>query len=387
MDESVEFQLEGSATVEAGPEANMAAECMLLAMDELITNMSLAYDRLQQLERLGKHKDYELITEIFERCHLLDKLLASLRHILATYVRHAERSSRRPSLDPTLLDFLSDCSATVIELKDQVEFQRDAHIDKNAEADWTVVSGNPESEDDVISLATFASLSLDDDDFEEPHWNINETLQLIRDDLNRLIDHLANFVPILRIDLKDFLSASMFPRVPPDEMINGPDGCHEYIQCSPAHGLGALRRSLYQLNDEIKANQALLDAHGCSFPEIVQPELRRLMREQSTAILTLTELLTNHGSEWIDSMLAGKIGFGDFCQLDESHIRDFTSRYLRRNKALRHQATGGRRMMFKVEADEKERENERKRLEMWRRGTADLNGLLMAAPVYGLDRF
>ena len=46
-------------------------------------------------------------------------------------------------------------------------------------------------------------------------------------------------------------------------------------------------------------------------------------------------MLTNNGSEWIESMLAGKMTFQEFSGLDRFRIREYSSIYAKFNLDLR----------------------------------------------------
>ena len=55
---------------------------------------------------------------------------------------------------------------------------------------------------------------------------------------------------------------------------------------------------------------------------------------QALTVAALAELLSNNGSEWIESMLAGNMTFAEFQALDQDEITGFLSEIRTRNKEL-----------------------------------------------------
>lgn len=96
-----------------------------------------------------------------------------------------------------------------------------------------------------------------------------------------------------------------------------------------------IRSALYDLSDEIKDAQTRLSKCSSSFPDDVKDELVFLQRDQSMSVRALQEMLTNNGPEWIESMLAGKMTFGEFSRLRPSRIRSYSSIYAKFNLDLR----------------------------------------------------
>jgi len=111
-----------------------------------------------------------------------------------------------------------------------------------------------------------------------------------------------------------------------------------YLYDDPQHpraNVSQLRTLLYSLSDEVKSSQrVLLSRDTRNFPEDVQQQLRLLHATQARIISNLTEFLTNNCSEWIDSMLAGRTKFSEFCQLEDEGIEEFIEEYRTRNGGL-----------------------------------------------------
>jgi hypothetical protein len=59
------------------------------------------------------------------------------------------------------------------------------------------------------------------------------------------------------------------------------------------------------------------------FASTVAPSVTALQTEQSATFTTLSTLLTNHGSDWIDQSLGGGLSYSEFCKLDLSMIKRF----------------------------------------------------------------
>lgn len=108
-----------------------------------------------------------------------------------------------------------------------------------------------------------------------------------------------------------------------------------------------LRRLLYDLSDEIKACRACLDSWASSHTLSVEvtADINHLNAAEEVSVKILAELLSNNASEWIDSMLAGKLSFSEFSTLDQEELLEFVQdlRQLNvqlgqavRNRAMRH---------------------------------------------------
>ena len=86
----------------------------------------------------------------------------------------------------------------------------------------------------------------------------------------------------------------------------------------------------------MKDNQDLLRTLSFfkGLSEETRNEFSLLKKAQTITITTLAELLSNNGSEWIDSMLAGKLSFSDFSILDTQEFQEYTRELFNRNMEL-----------------------------------------------------
>jgi hypothetical protein len=100
-------------------------------------------------------------------------------------------------------------------------------------------------------------------------------------------------------------------------------GRNTYLPPRPTEQVPLLRRELYRLRDLL-----------VTAVKTLAPKSRFVSAEQQatdiTGILqsilsTLSTMLSNHGSEWIEQGLSGGLTYAEFAQLDADCIRDFAS--------------------------------------------------------------
>jgi hypothetical protein len=87
-----------------------------------------------------------------------------------------------------------------------------------------------------------------------------------------------------------------------------------------------LREELYRLKDVIQDCQDRLFKLLPRFSDSTRPLVHALRARQSIALGALTEMLTNHGSDWIEAGLSGKLTYEEFIQLPVDRIKDFRIR-------------------------------------------------------------
>jgi hypothetical protein len=100
--------------------------------------------------------------------------------------------------------------------------------------------------------------------------------------------------------------------------------------------LAPLRTLLYKVSDEIKAVQEKLDPFrfSHSLPVAVLADVNAFKEAADVSINLLAESLSNNASEWIESMLAGKLSFQEFSTLDQEELQDFLEGLRRMNGQL-----------------------------------------------------
>lgn len=141
-------------------------------------------------------------------------------------------------------------------------------------------------------------------------------------------------------DFNDFLatniSQTQFPHEPPQQLPHHEAGVFSSTATSSGNNLIALRFRLYDLSDELKTSQHLLTSYSAipSLTKQAKAELQLLKEMQALTVAALAEFLSNNGSEWIESMLAGNMTFAEFQALDQDEITGFRSEIRTRNKEL-----------------------------------------------------
>ncbi|KAH8901045.1 hypothetical protein GQ53DRAFT_740211 [Thozetella sp. PMI_491] len=84
-----------------------------------------------------------------------------------------------------------------------------------------------------------------------------------------------------------------------------------------------LRRELYNLKDELQ--RAIQHLHNLSGLQLSQKALAKdIAKAYETVSQTVSVVLSNHGSDWIESGLSGGLTYGEFMELEADCIRDFT---------------------------------------------------------------
>jgi len=84
-----------------------------------------------------------------------------------------------------------------------------------------------------------------------------------------------------------------------------------------------LRQELYHLKDAIQDCRDRLVKLLPSFSDSTRPSVLALKARQDIALNALAEMLTNHGSDWIEAGLSGKLTYEEFMQLPVDRIKDF----------------------------------------------------------------
>ena len=140
--------------------------------------------------------------------------------------------------------------------------------------------------------------------------------------------------------------------------------------------LETLRRLLYDLSDEMKACRGYLDSLSSSSTLTVDvtTDINALKAAMEGSVKILAELLSNNASEWIDSMLAGKLSFSEFSTLDQEEVLEFVQD-LRGVGALVQQAMRDRAMQRRGEVVDAA-DLEAMELGMWTQRIKGLNWML-----------
>ncbi|OXV07691.1 hypothetical protein Egran_04545 [Elaphomyces granulatus] len=295
------------------------ADSMALDVAKLVSALGFV---VYQLDTLDQPHD-DVLKSIAPQVLRLQADATEVQKILAAYLDHGARFSAIPPLDPTLGGWISASFATTLEVQENINTPSKGQQDDTATAEdgdeWTLVSTDDDDFSDIGSEHESA-VTLASECGEEKHATLNILLSKVEGHSSQI----EEFLPIFKADYDMFIG-EFLPSDP-------------YLYDDPQHpraDVSQLRTLLYSLSDEIKSSQrVVLSRDTRNFPEDVQQQLRLLHATQARIISNLTELLTNNCSEWIESMLAGRTKFSDFCQLEDEGIEEFIEEYRTRNGGL-----------------------------------------------------
>jgi hypothetical protein len=71
------------------------------------------------------------------------------------------------------------------------------------------------------------------------------------------------------------------------------------------------------------------------FATTTEPELDLLQKEQTTTFTSLSIMLSNHGSDWIEQSLGGGLTHVEFCNLDGQTMRGYIKDFREFDETLR----------------------------------------------------
>ncbi|RSL52729.1 hypothetical protein CEP53_007996 [Fusarium sp. AF-6] len=153
----------------------------------------------------------------------------------------------------------------------------------------------------------------------------NMALASCLEKLEDMQNTLADFLPIFKVDFDEFRTKWMnFPLKETDkEVQTSPSRAPRRQPPHPA--VCRIRRALYDLKDHIQMIVVFLSQLCNSHPTkgIIDPTVTRSLVDLSEAITTI---LTNHGSEWIESDTRsapqGLISYAQFLELDPDVLHD-----------------------------------------------------------------
>lgn len=86
----------------------------------------------------------------------------------------------------------------------------------------------------------------------------------------------------------------------------------------------ATRSATYRLRDEIqRASKSILQASQCSLLDPASEMAAAMAQQYSRLFVTISTMLSNHGSEWIDHALSGGMTHMEFVQLDAMEVTEY----------------------------------------------------------------
>ncbi|KAI9878825.1 MAG: hypothetical protein M1830_010394 [Pleopsidium flavum] len=317
----------------------------------LLSTLAVTVSAINDLRR---HREQPLMDDFCTECETLHQFLSDLEQILVAYAK-SWASSNNPHLqiplDPMLHTWISNCTLTLLGLQEEA----------------TRVLEMENQEDESIQSAP---KKVDCTDGSE-----ELSFDRLYQEMKTQNTNLDNFLPIMKVDLDGFLKddiaqATFTPKVADNEAF--PTGYRHQSN------MERIRSALYSLSDEIKDAETRLNKCSSSFSDNANDELVLLQQDQSVSVKALAEVLTNNGSEWIESMLAGKMTFGEFSRLSPSRILDYSSIYAHFNLDLR--ADAAERWSWRNEGGARvnARNVGKERLQEMRSTVGELNRILKA---------
>ena len=124
-------------------------------------------------------------------------------------------------------------------------------------------------------------------------------------------------------DYDGFRTARMnFPQATTDQMTATCDDRTRWASSGPAvDSLYVLRRVLYKLKDSVSNCQVAIDAYAVHMNGGHTSTIPNQQRSLWNIKDTLSNMLTNNASDWIEDELAGTFTYHNFCRLDSETIR------------------------------------------------------------------
>ncbi|OIW23807.1 hypothetical protein CONLIGDRAFT_718772 [Coniochaeta ligniaria NRRL 30616] len=278
--------------------------------NELLQNI----DSVRAILRNTIHSVNDLATlhhETSEKARTICRTLAmqvdELKPIVAGYARAWRSTSGDIPLDPGLYSWLSGVQVKILGL--QVELQ-----------------------DEVIRTTGGR---------EQP---TSRTLHGIWKDLETLEQQMDEFLPIMQVDFNEFQTQDMsIPTAPvgfENLKIESPtrsapisipqptahvSGRNAYHPSRPTNPISLLRSELYRLNDEIELAIESLSYLSQHLPHSAGKLAADIAEQYRRVLKTISTMLSNHGSEWIDHGLSGGLTYAEFAQLEADCIHDFAT--------------------------------------------------------------
>ena len=95
---------------------------------------------------------------------------------------------------------------------------------------------------------------------------------------------------------------------------------------TPSSDMWVLRQELYRLKDEMQRTIELLSDCVSALPSSGAGLASDVIQSYGALFNTVTLILSNHGSDWIEHGLSGGLTYAEFTQLDIVSVRDFRAR-------------------------------------------------------------
>lgn len=272
---------------------------VLRSLSEIITETNQSSKELMPFSGLS-HR-------VSSVCGLLSMQVDELIPIVSNYSRLWSVASRDIPLDPNLHGWMSGVRVKLLGL--QAEMQRHARAEVPAA--------------DTVAL-------------QEYHAALSEYQSQMQD-----------FLPIMQVDYNEFQTQQMnFPT------LQGGAGASTAASrtssstastsampipirnaqprqpCRPtaSSDMWVLRQELYRLKDEMQRTIELLSDCVSALPSSGAGLASDVIQSYGALFNTVTLILSNHGSDWIEHGLSGGLTYAEFTQLDIVSVRDFRAR-------------------------------------------------------------
>jgi hypothetical protein len=240
------------------------------------------------------------LPNILAESHTLFKLLSELERVVSCYADtwNAEKDADETvPLDPALYKWTSDFMISLLGLQGAIQRETEG--------------GEENSDEFTTEIVQCLSSMI------EAKEMMDNFLPIIK----AYVSHLAKLStrnPLIarHRDLNEYQTANMnFPSEP--RHFHDPDALH-------SGPVPDLRRTLYKLKDSIYNSIQRFAELKRTSTTIVHPEIELLQAEQQSAWSTLSILLSNHGSDWIEQSLGGGLSYVEFCRLNRRTIESYT---------------------------------------------------------------
>lgn len=155
-------------------------------------------------------------------------------------------------------------------------------------------------------------------------------------DMGKEAQRISEFLPILKADQAEYLRTTGLMEDSRSRYANTYDA---FGPPSFPWGKERLRQKLYDLKDAMRvSNEALSKIISEMGASEQQNDLKKLEQQQCRLVEAITEALTNHDSEWIESMLAGRLTYAEFLRIDLTTVEESIGVWMRFTKSLRSEA-------------------------------------------------
>ncbi|KAI0126759.1 hypothetical protein BJ170DRAFT_417852 [Xylariales sp. AK1849] len=236
----------------------------------------------------------DLKTDILDVCRDLQVHIRELAPIMEGYSKHwnSEKATVNLPIDPGFYEWLSGLKVELLGVQAVI------------------------LESQMTQASSSSSLSASSGE-----------LAAYRTKLKEFHNQIVDFIPIMRSDYDEYHTQNM-PLVTDPEPLTPSRQRHSRRNIQADMGLNKghdhLRRELYALKDQMSACVVSLRRFHPYQPSYRLATFQTLMHSYETIESTLSLMLSNHASDWINYSLEGNITYPEFCRLNPDTIRSLS---------------------------------------------------------------